>query len=292
MRSDRNKRLDARSTRWRHGALLAWTIALGLAPWSLTVAACDGGFDHEYRSYAALLETYVRDGLVNYQALSGDSASLNSAVREFSELSAAEFAIFDSSQRMALWINAYNLFTIASIIERYPVASIKDIRGVWNKRTWSCAGRELTLDQIEHDILRKEFSEPRVHVALVCASISCPELYNQPFRASALDEQLTDRARAFARDTTRNRIDIAKRTIWLSKILDWYGSDFQSKYPRVEPFEYLSKKDAAAVGFIHAHLPDSLQAPLVSERFRVKHLGYDWGLNEFLSKADSAAARE
>lgn len=248
-------------------------------------------FDHEYVGYQSLLEAYVQDGLVNYAALAGDTAVLHGAVTCFLELSAEERAAFSPSQKLAFWINAYNLFTIVAIVDHYPVSSIKKIKGVWNKLKWKVAGKELTLDNIEHDILRKEFKEPRIHVTIVCASISCPELYDQPYRAAVIEEQLQARSEAFARDPMRNELDLTEQRMRLSKILDWYGGDFIGRYGAGADFDRLSGKQSAVAKFIYDHLPASQRERVDKTKLHVSNLDYDWSLNEVKSAQKSTIPR-
>lgn len=237
-------------------------------------------FDHTYASYKMLLDETVDHGLVDYNKLQVDTKLLKNALLDFSEITQQEYESFDHSQKIAYMINAYNLYTIEGIVKAYPVKSIKDISGFWNKAKHKVAGQMLTLDNIEHDILRKTFHEERVHVSVVCASISCPELYNKPFRPDSLEQQLTARSIRFATDTTRNKINFAKKELKLSKILDWYGKDFEKKYSDDTVFPYLYGKKRAVANFIYRHLPQDKQAKLRDGKFKVGYLSYDWGLNK------------
>ena len=190
-------------------------------------------------------------------------------------------------QRLAFWINAYNAFTLRAIVDHYPIRSpwltlqprnsIRQIDGVWTKLTWRAAGRTLTLDDIEHKILRPEFKEPRVHFAINCASVGCPPLAADPYRPATLDAQLDAAARRYLASAQGLRID--GDTLLVSKILEWYGEDFVARFA----------PDAAGT-------PDRLERAVraVVERFgppaaaelarkpatRIRFLDYDWSLND------------
>ncbi len=237
-------------------------------------------FDHTYASYKILLDETVDNGLVDYNKLQVDTKLLQNALLNFSEITKQEYESFDRSQKIAYMINAYNIYTIEGIVKAYPVKSIKKIGGFWNKAKHKVAGQMLTLDNIEHDILRKTFHEERVHVSVVCASISCPELFNKPFIPDSLEQQLTARSNRFASDTTRNKINFAKKELKLSKILDWYGKDFEKKYSDNAVFPYLYGKKRAAANFIYQHLPKEKQLKFKNIKFKVGYLSYDWGLNK------------
>ncbi len=166
-------------------------LAVLFASTCTTTASAD--FDHTYADYGHLLSTYVSSGLVDYSGMKENAVDLQKAISSLS-IAADEYGQFNDGQKISYLINAYNLFTIKAIIDKYPVKSIKDISGVWNKLRFSVAGESLTLDNIEHDMLRKEFQEPRIHVSIVCASVSCPELWDTPFTPDSLELQLNARS--------------------------------------------------------------------------------------------------
>jgi len=236
-------------------------------------------FDHAFGNYGRLLSVHVKSGLVDYEAIQKDPGLLNATVAEFGDLTQTAFSSFSKNQKLAFWINAYNLFTIQAIVDNYPVQSIKDIDGVWDELTFLVVGQQLTLDNIEHDILRKQFDEPRVHVALVCASTSCPELWNRPFTADSIGHQLDLRSGAFVRDSTRNRWDVDERKVYLSKIFNWYGNDFRDQYLPAKPFPKMKGKDGATAHFFYRYAAESTRSEMTEGSFKVKHLKYDWSLN-------------
>ncbi len=237
-------------------------------------------FDHTFANYESLLNETVHNGLVDYKKMLNEPKILQEALLDFSEVKQTEYESFDRSQKVAYMINAYNIYTIEGIVKAYPVESIKKIGGFWNKAKHKVAGQMLTLDNIEHDILRKTFHEERIHIAVVCASISCPELWNHPFIADSLEQQLTFRSQSFATDVSRNKLNFDKKEIKLSKILKWYGKDFEAKYSGDSIFPYLYGKKRAVANFIYQHLPTEEQTKLKDGKFKVRFLSYDWNLNE------------
>ena len=237
-------------------------------------------FDHSYTQFRRLLSETVENGFVDYKKLKNDPQLLQKGLLDFSEITKQEYETFSRPEKIAYMINAYNMYTIEGIVKAYPVKSIKKIGGFWNKAKHKVAGQLLTLDNIEHDNLRKKFKEERVHVTVVCASISCPELWDQPFTPDSLEQQLTARSQSFAIDITRNTINFEKEELKLSKILDWYGKDFKEKYSSDTIFPYLYGEKRAVANFIYMHLPSVMQAKLQNRKFKVGYLSYDWGLNE------------
>ncbi|HMV69142.1 MAG TPA: DUF547 domain-containing protein [Myxococcota bacterium] len=214
-----------------------------------------------------LVRAHVHDGAVDYAALRGAARpALDGCVGRFAEV--RSMAGWTEPQRLAWWINAYNAYTVLLVVEHPGIASIKDIG--WPLSTpWKqafihlegLAGRVLTLDDVEHDVIRKAFAEPRVHMALVCASRSCPPLRAEAYAPDRLDAQLGDQARRFLADPSRNRVDAAG--LHLSKIFAWYEADF-----------------AGAGGvreFLATWGPPPMQAAAGSAP--IDHLPYDWSLN-------------
>ena len=217
-------------------------------------------FDHSL--YGEVLARFVKDGNVDYIGLKNNRSILDAYLKKVSELSPGVLNSMPRNEKIAFYLNVYNALTLKVIVENYPVKSIKDIPGVWDKIKFKVATKELTLNNIEHDILRKEFREPRIHFALVCASRSCPELSDNPFSGTDLSEQLNREAHKFINDKTRNRLDRDNKILYLSSIFKWFKEDFG------EPIEfvsrYMSKEDVK----------------IIQQGVRVKYLNYDWSLNE------------
>jgi len=247
-------------------------IALGLAAaLAASVAKAD-----DTTAYGRLLAKHVRPGtvdgirgnLVDYRALAADP-DYATALRD---LAAAEPAVLDEKARFALWANAYNLLAIKTVVDRYPIASIKDggsfLSPIWKRKVGAVAGQEFSLDEIEHGVLRKEFHEPRVHFAIVCASLSCPDLRAEPYVAERLDAQLDEQARSFLANAGKGLApgDDGK-SARVSSIFKWFRDDFA---PAGGVAAYLRAKAPPEVAARVAGLTDDGLA----------YLDYDWTLND------------
>lgn len=244
-------------------------------------------FDHDYAAYGALLRDVVREPRVDYQRLKGDSRTLAAVEASFAAVPAADVTRWSRDQQMAFWINAYNLFTLRAIVNHYPIKgswmslgprnSIRQIDGVWTELKWSVAGRSLTLDDIEHKILRPEFKEPLVHFAVNCASASCPVLAPTPYRGSGLQVQLEDAARRYL--ASPHGLSVAGATASVSSIFKWYGGDFVERFESKGPANG-SAVDRAVLGVVATYGPEAGRAVALGGRARVRFLDYDWSLND------------
>lgn len=245
-------------------------------------------FDHSHAAWTALLAKHVAvsaDGhssRVRYADMQSDHERLSAYLKSLSTVSDAEFRNWSRAQRLAFLINAYNAFTVELVLTRYPeLDSIKDIGGIfqspWKRKFFSLLGKERSLDEVEHGIIRAPgaFDEPRVHVALVCASIGCPMLRPEAYTAERLETQLEDGMRRFLSDRSRNHFDAADGRLRVSRIFDWYGKDFEQGH-----------QGFASLQSTFAHYADVLGAtPAAAARIRagnyaLDHLDYDWRLND------------
>ncbi len=233
--------------------------------------------DHQWTEYSALLTDYVADGRVGYKTMKADRVRLDKLVTDVAE---ADLSKITEDQKLAFYINAYNIITLRSVIDAYPVKSMKDIDGVWKKQKWTVAGMEVTLNALENDVIREDFSEPRIHFALVCAAKGCPPLTSVPYLGDILDEQLAKAGKAFVTDTKRNWVDEKNGKIGLSQIFQWYGHDFQDKYYMPDVMHNLCKEDNSAVCYIMSHFPKDRQNKILGTDFKIEYLDYDWSLNE------------
>jgi hypothetical protein len=232
-------------------------------------------FDHDHAAWTRLLQRFVRDGLVDYRGLKAEAAGeLDAYLRELASVSPAHYDIWTRNEQIAFWINAYNASAIRLVLDHYPLRSIRSIGllpGAAFRKSFipmePLRRRKLALDTIEHDILRGEFHEPRIHFAIVCASQSCPVLRDEAYRASDLDSQLDGAARRFVRDPRRNRFDTATRTFHASSIFKWSHEDFERSAGSLSSFMARYADEPAA---------DALRAGDA----RIDHLDYDWSLNE------------
>ncbi|MEM7575544.1 MAG: DUF547 domain-containing protein [Bacteroidota bacterium] len=218
----------------------------------------------DHQPWTDLVRQFVaEDGMVDYPGFLEESGSL----QDYLDLLADNppGTNWTEEETLAYWINAYNAFTVKLIIDHYPLESIKDISGgggivasPWDLKFFQIGGVDFDLGTIEHEIIRKDFSEPRIHFAINCASISCPVLRREAFEADRLDQQLNDQARQFLQDSSKNQV--SARETKLSKIFSWFQSDFNRNVPLLT---YLQQF-----------------APDLDPNNSVTYLEYDWGLNE------------
>jgi Protein of unknown function, DUF547. len=255
-------------------------------------------FDQSHAAWQQLLHRSVvvsADGTrsaVDYAALKADPPALDAYLASLSAVSEATFARWSRDERLAFLINAYNAFTIELILTRYPdLTSIRDLGSTfgtpWQEPFFTLLGSRRSLDDVEHGLIRKPgaFDDPRVHFALVCASIGCPMLRNEAYVGDRLDAQLDDAMRRFLADRTRNRYDPAGRTLEVSRIFDWYGSDFSQGY---QGFTSVPATLALFAGELADDPAD--QAAIRAEQVPVSFLDYDWRLNDLSSLPVDAGA--
>ncbi len=235
-------------------------------------------FDHTHSSFDSFLKSYVliigSKSTVNYSAIKENPHKLKEYISLINKVSETQFSSFSEKEKLAFLINAYNALTITLVVNHYPVKSIKDIGGwfssPWKMDFFTLFGEMHTLDDIEHEMIRKWFDEPRIHFALVCAAKSCPPLRNEAFAANKLDAQLEDAAKNFITDKDRNYFNSKENSVFLSSIFKWYGSDFNTKYG--SDLKFISK-------YLFAETNGQKTFP--GEKVNVYYLNYDWSLNDY-----------
>lgn len=250
----------------------------------------EAGFS--YDDYASVLRAHVNEeGYVNYETLNESPETLEAFLQQIASLEYSAFETWPEPDQIAFWINAYNAYTLKAIIDHYPIEpsffgqfrfpanSIRQISGVWDTLTWSVMGREMTLDQMEHGTLRRQHNEPRIHFAVNCASIGCPVLRNTPYTGDGLDEQLDEQVHAYLNRYIDFRLDRENKTVYLSKILDWYGEDFEQFASQNDDFAYLGEANRGTMNFLMPYLGESDQDWLRENRIRVRFIDYNWSLN-------------
>ena len=250
--------------------LLKSCIVTALLAGALPVAAADD-------AYARLLRAHVRPGevggirlnLVDYRAVKADPAYAE-ALAALAE--ARVEALGSDAEREAFWINAYNLLAIKAVLDQYPTVSIKDggslFSPIWKKSIGAVGGTPYSLDAIEHGILRKAFREPRVHFAIVCASLSCPDLRPEPFVAARLGAQLDGQTAAFLGNPAKGLAPGAGgRSARVSSIFKWFAGDFEGSGGVAA---FIRAKAASDVAVRIRALTDA----------GLSYLDYDWSLND------------
>jgi len=241
-------------------------------------------FDHNHTIYNRILKEHVIEGRVGYQALKADPRLLKRYLNTLAALSKQQFRTFSQEQQLAFLFNLYNAATLKLIIDHYPVRSIKDIGG-WFKGPWDqpivrLFAETITLNNLEHDILRADYNEPRLHLALVCAAKGCPPLRNEAYMAEKLDGQLNNQARTFLASPAGLQIDRPAGLVRVSSIFKWYGDDFIKAYTPQKDFTGLNKKERVVANFCSRFVPDQDRDHLKSGNYKIKYLDYDWSLNK------------
>lgn len=260
------------------------TILLFAALLLTTAGAGAVEFDHTHAGYDALLKQFVADGRVDYQGLKSDQSVLDHYLDSLAGISKATFNTWTGPAQLAFLINLYNAATLKLIIDHYPIKSIKDIgsffKGPWDQPVVRLFGETITLDNLEHDIIRKDYSEPRIHLALVCAAKGCPPLRSEAYVADQLDAQLDDQSRRFLASPSGLRIDRGEKIVYFSSIFKWYGKDFIDRFSPATGFPGLDKTERAVAHFSSGFLSAADGDYLKSGGYSVKYLDYDWSLNE------------
>lgn len=263
---------------------------------SLAIATVDSAAAQQlvpYQIYGSELHTYVDDrGMVNYQGLKAHRKKLDEFAASMAVLEPSAYEKMTETEKIALWINAYNALTLVAIINHYPIKSsfirslrfpknsIRQIPGVWDELKFTVMGDEITLDGIEHQVLRARFNEPRIHMALVCAAMGCPPLRREPYDGNTLDAQLNDQTKRFLGNPKKFRIDRQSGTVFLSPIFKWFGSDFEKTFGTEKKFSGFSETERAVLNFISGFLKPEDRAYLEKGGYSIAYLDYDWSLNE------------
>jgi hypothetical protein len=230
-----------------------------LAPSNISASDVDNSI------YAGLLNKYVKDGRVDYAGFKKDEALLDQYLKI---LEKTEKKDLSPEEQFAFYINAYNAWTIKLILTAYPgVKSIKELRSLfqspWKKKIVVLKEGLLTLDDLEHQIMRPTFKDPRVHFAVNCASKGCPPLRSEPYSGGVLHAQLDEMTAGFINDPAYNRLE--GTTLYVSSIFKWYEEDFKEGVTAF--FRWYAKGD----------LKKSIEA--LGDSVKIKHLDYDWSLN-------------
>jgi hypothetical protein len=237
---------------------------------SLAIAALASATTVEDSKFDQVLKAYVDDqGLVDYNAMAKDTR-----FQDYIEsLKSANTEEMTPTGRLAFWINAYNAVTIDKVIKWKPDKSVREtlIPGVWTStkffttREHLVAGKQMSQDDIEHEILRKQFNDPRIHFAIVCASSGCPKLARFAFTEENVQRQLEAETRKYINSDRGVRIDYAENTLYLSKIFDWFSGDFKNK-------------SGSVLDFIKLYLNESAMA-FLDRKPKISYIHYNWALN-------------
>jgi len=245
-------------------------------------------FDHQHKAWGDLLKKHVvlidggQASQVRYAAITRDRAALTAYLAGLSNVSEAEFRSWTKDQQLAFLINAYNAHMIELILSRYP-----DIKSVWDfgklfdnpfkRKFFTLFGRAFSLDNVEHDTIRAKgaYDDPRIHMAVNCASIGCPMLREEPFVAEKLDRQLEEQVVRFLSDRTRNRYLVPANVLEVSEVFKWYSVDFTSGFKGIFSREQFFARYAAQLTDAPEH-----QKVIREQKAAIRFLDYDWKLND------------
>jgi hypothetical protein len=258
---------------------------------SLAFAAHAQGFDHAHKAWDALLKKHVvlidggKASQVRYTGMAQERPALKQYLDSLSKASEAEFKAWTKPQQMAFLINAYNAFTVEKILTRYPnIKSIWDFGKIFGNpfkgEFFTLLGRKLSLDGIEHETLRKNYQEPRVHYAVNCASVGCPMLREEAYVAERLEAQLEEQARRFLSDRSRNRYNAASGRLEVSEIFKWFREDWEGGYQGIRSREQYFARYAKLLADNPEH-----QKRIAEGKAPLAHLDYDWSLNDSRSSS-------
>jgi uncharacterized protein DUF547 len=234
----------------------------------------EGKFDHSHKAWTSLVKKHLTGEKVDYAGLHKNGRSaLNEYLQTLESVGNAQYRGFTKNQKMSFGINAYNAYTIKLVLDNYPIRSLRKFGllpgAAWREKFIPLSkiwGKNISLGELENDILRKNFKEPRLHFALVCASKSCPALRAEAYRAASLDTQLDEQVRRFLNNKAKNRFDPAKGKLYLSKIFDWYEDDFLSSAPSI-------------AAYAATFMPKEVGQALATGNVKVEYLSYNWSLN-------------
>ncbi len=240
--------------------------ALGAAPY----AAAQQTVDHT--EWDGLLKRYVKEGLVDYRGVQQERVILDRYLNSLAATDPAQLA--SREEQLAFWINAYNSCVFQAVLDRYPLKSVKQVKGFFDGRHFRIGGRDLTLNQIEEQ--GRALGDWRIHFAVVCASTSCPTLRSEAYAAERLNEQLADQAERFLSNTQWG-LKVNGATLWVSKVFDWYEKDFVLSGQGDALRRLTAPKLLALLApYLSAEAASATKQP----KLGLKYFPYDWSLNE------------
>jgi len=250
--------------KWIMTGLMIGLAGCSTAPTSFDPAHPILTTEFSYRVFDEMLRTHVRDGVVDYPGMQKDDR-LPTYLAQLDRVDPNEFAT--KNERLAFWINAYNAFAIKGILDHYSPVSYVGRYRYFIGRDYRVGGATINLYDLERQVLIKQFQEPLIHFAIVCASTSCPKLQTWVYDPDQLEHQLDRVARDFINDPTRNRFDRAQKVASLSMIFKWFDDDF-------------SRAAGSVMAYITRYVNDpELVQDLMRSDYRIEYLDYDWTLN-------------
>jgi len=244
--------------------------------------------DYEY--YAATLRSFVDDdGRVDYRGLRENRERLDRFIRSLMDFSPRAYYRWSDAEKIALWINACNAHVLQVVIDNYPIRpsaegkgfprnSVRQIPGAFDKKPMMVMGVRVTAQEIR-ELLRKNFNEPRVHLALVPGAVGGPPLRREPYTGGLLEKQLDEQAAGFVRNPAYFRIDRVDNVVLLSQVFRDYGGDFIREYGGFRQSTRFSDDQQAVLNFVSRFAGRQEQQYLLTEDYTIKYIDYDWSLN-------------
>lgn len=255
---------------------------------ALPAGGVQAQFDHEHKVWNALLKKHVvlidggKASQVRYAEFARDRTALKAYLDSLSRVGEQEFKNWRKAQQLAFLINAYNAHMVELILTRYPgIRSVWDFGKIFNNpfksRFFMLFGRDFSLDMIEHDTIRARgaYDDPRIHMAVNCASVGCPMLREEAYVAERLDQQLEEQVVRFLSDRSRNRYNTASNALEVSEVFKWYSVDFTSGLKGVNSREQFFATYASLL----TDNPEQ-QKIIRDQKAELRFLDYDWGLND------------
>ncbi|MDD5326513.1 MAG: DUF547 domain-containing protein [Phycisphaerae bacterium] len=257
-------------------------------PLEQSTVSCDG-------RYTDVLKSCVDGrGMVDYRKLKSEKPEINRILDVFSSLDPNLYNSWSKEDKIAFWLNAYNVKMLKIICDNYPIESqrilrvfwgpesIRHIRGIWDEYKFIVMNEEFTLKEIEQRLFSKEFDEPRIFLAIAYASISGPPLRNEPYYGRRLYQQLDNQARKFLSSPLAFRIDRENSVVYLSAIFhpSWFGNAFLSKYGTDKKFKDQQPSVRAVLNFAANYISAQDKSFLEIENYSVKYMTYNWNIND------------
>jgi len=272
------------------GKILIPVFFLFLSPNYSALSAEENATNFGYHDYAAVLKTYVNvKGGVDYRGLASIRSHLILFLDRAARLEKEIYEKWSDTEKIAYLLNIYNALTLKLIVDHIPIqkttdeapdTSIRQIPDAWDKTKFNAAGTLLSLNEIENDVLRVQFDEPRIHMALVCAAWGCPPLRQEPYLPQKLYEQLADQTKRFLKDPKKFKIDRKSGKLHLSQIFNWFGKDFLKSFGTEALFPGKSNIERAVLNFISGYIDPEDARYLKEGDYEIQYLDYDWTLND------------
>lgn len=261
-------------TRWWAIGMLLVVTGCSTVPARFTPANPMAPSEFSHALFEQVLKDHVKDGVVDYPAIQTDDR-LAAYLAQLERVAPDTFAT--RNEQLSFWINAYNAFAIKGILDHYSPMTYVGRYRYFIGRKYRVGGATINLYDLERQVLIKQFQEPLIHFAIVCASSSCPKLQPWTYEPDLLERQLNHAARAFINDPTRNRFDRTKKVALLSMIFKWFDDDF-------------TNAAGSVLSYVTRYVMDpELVQDLMQSEYRIEYLDYDWTLNGIPPKESAHA---